>query len=51
MEDLKIFNIDLPEQGMGDVLQFSKFLINLSPLCKKIDFVIYNKLILFLKKN
>ena len=31
------------EQGIGDVLQFSKFLINLSPLCKKIDFVLYKR--------
>ena len=39
------------EQGMGDVLQFSKFLINLSPLCKKIDFVIYDKLLPLFKKE
>tara|TARA_B100001057_G_scaffold225800_1_gene226197 strand:+ start:816 stop:2540 length:1725 start_codon:yes stop_codon:yes gene_type:complete len=39
------------EQGMGDVLQFSKFLIDLSPLCKKIDFLIYKKLIPIFKKK
>ncbi|WP_440923134.1 hypothetical protein [Candidatus Pelagibacter sp.] len=39
------------EQGMGDVLQFSKFLINLSPLCKKIDFLVYSKLLPLFKKN
>ena len=39
------------EQGMGDVLQFSKFLINLSPQCKKIDFVVYDKLLPLFKKN
>ena len=39
------------EQGMGDVVQFSKFLISLSPLCKKIDFVIYDKLLPLFKKN
>ncbi len=39
------------EQGMGDIIQFSKFLINLSPLCKKIDFVIYDKLLPIFKKN
>ena len=31
------------EQGMGDIIQFSKFLINLSLLCKKIDFVLYKR--------
>lgn len=39
------------EQGMGDVLQFSKFLINLSPLSKKIDFVIFDKLLPIFKKK
>ncbi len=39
------------EQGIGDVLQFSKFLINLSPLCKKIDFCLYDKLIPIYKKK
>ena len=39
------------EQGMGDIIQFSKFLINLSPLCKKIDFVLYDKLLSIFKKN
>ena len=39
------------EQGMGDIIQFSKFLINLSPLCKKIDFVIYDKLLPIFKEN
>ena len=33
------------EQGMGDVIQFSKFLINLSTKCKKIDFIPYDKLL------
>ena len=36
---------------MGDVLQFSKFLKNLSPLSKKIDFVIYDKLLPIFKKK
>ena len=36
---------------MGDVIQFSKFLINLSPLCKKIDFVLYDKLLPIFKKK
>ena len=35
---------------MGDIIQFSKFLINLSPLCKKIDFVLYDKLLSIFKK-
>ena len=49
-ENLKDSNILVTsEQGMGDILQFSKFLINLSPLCKKIDFVLYDKLLPFLK--
>ena len=39
------------EQGMGDILQFSKFLINLSSLSKKIDFVIYDKLLPVFKSN
>ena len=39
------------EQGMGDVIQFSKFLINLSPLCKKIDFILYDKLLPIFKKK
>ena len=39
------------EQGMGDVIQFSKFLINLSPLCKKIDFIPFNKLLPIFKKK
>ena len=39
------------EQGMGDVIQFSKFLINLSPLCKEIDFVVYDKLLPIFKKK
>tara|TARA_B100000886_G_scaffold193950_1_gene133618 strand:+ start:895 stop:2622 length:1728 start_codon:yes stop_codon:yes gene_type:complete len=39
------------EQGMGDVLQFSKFLISLSPLCKKIDFLVYGKLLSIFKKK
>ncbi len=39
------------EQGMGDVVQFSKFLINLSPICKKIDFVIFDKLSSIFKKK
>ena len=46
-EDLKDSNILVTcEQGLGDVLQFSKFLFNLSPLCKKIDFLLYDKLCL-----
>ncbi|MDC2997812.1 hypothetical protein OAY51_04365 [Candidatus Pelagibacter sp.] len=39
------------EQGMGDIIQFSKFLINLSPLCKRIDFVLYDKLLPIFKKK
>ncbi len=39
------------EQGMGDIIQFSKFLINLSPFCKKIDFVLYDKLLPIFKKK
>ncbi len=39
------------EQGMGDVLQFSKFLMNLSPFCKKIDFLLYDKLLPVFKKK
>ncbi len=39
------------EQGMGDIIQFSKFLINLSPMCKKIDFVLYDKLLPIFKKK
>ena len=39
------------EQGMGDVIQFSKFLINLSPLCKKIDFILFDKLLPIFKKK
>jgi len=39
------------EQGMGDIIQFSKFLINLSPLCKKIDFILYDKLLPIFKKK
>ena len=39
------------EQGLGDVLQFSKFLLNLSPLCKKIDFLLFDKLIPIYKKK
>ncbi len=39
------------EQGMGDILQFSKFLINLSFISKKIDFVIFDKLLPVFKSN
>ena len=39
------------EQGMGDIIQFSKFLINLSPLCKKIDFIPFDKLLPIFKKE
>lgn len=39
------------EQGLGDVLQFSKFLFDLSPICKKIDFLLYDKLIPIYKKK
>ncbi len=39
------------EQGMGDILQFSKFLINLSSSSKKIDFVIFDKLLPIFKSN
>ncbi len=51
-EDLKDSKILVTcEQGMGDVLQFSKFLINLSSLAKKIDFLLYDKLIPIFKKE
>ncbi len=39
------------EQGMGDIIQFSKFLINLSPLCKKVDFIPFDKLLPIFKKE
>ena len=39
------------EQGMGDIIQFSKFLINLSPLCKKVDFILYDKLLPIFKRK
>ena len=39
------------EQGLGDIIQFSKFLINLSPLCKKIDFIPFDKLLPIFKKE
>ncbi len=41
----------ISEQGMGDAIQFSKFLINLSPLCKKIDFILPDKLLPIFKKK
>ena len=51
-EDLKNSTILVTsEQGMGDIIQFSKFLINLSPFCKKIDFVLYDKLLPIFKKK
>ncbi len=51
-ENLKDSNILVTsEQGMGDVVQFSKFLINLSPICKKIDFLIFDKLSAIFKKK
>ena len=51
-ENLKDLNILVTsEQGMGDVIQFSKFLINLSPLCKKIDFIPFDKLLPIFKKK
>ena len=44
-ENLKDSNILVTsEQGLGDVIQFSKFLINLSPLCKNIDFIPFDNL-------
>ena len=39
------------EQGMGDIIQFSKFLINLSTICKKIDFILYDKLLPIFKRK
>ena len=39
------------EQGMGDVIQFSRFLISLSPLCKEIDFITYDKLLPIFKNQ
>ncbi len=51
-ENLKNSNILVTsEQGMGDVIQFSKFLINLSPLCKGIDFIPFDKLLPIFKKK
>ena len=51
-EDLKDLSILVTcEQGLGDILQFSKFLMNLSPMCKKIDFLLYDKLIPIYKKK
>ena len=51
-EDLKDSNILVTcEQGLGDVLQFSKFLFNLSPISKRIDFVLYDKLVPIYKKE
>ena len=51
-EDLKDSNILVTcEQGLGDVLQFSKFLFNLSPMCKRIDFWLYDKLIPIYQKK
>ena len=51
-ENLKDLSILVTcEQGLGDILQFSKFLMNLSPMCKKIDFLLYDKLIPIYKKK
>ena len=51
-QNIKIHQILVTcEQGMGDILQFSKFLTNLSPLCKKIDFLLYDKLLPIFKKK
>ena len=51
-EDLKDSNILVTcEQGLGDVLQFSKFLFNLSPISKRIDFILYDKLVPIFKKK
>tara|TARA_B100001057_G_scaffold19897_1_gene18457 strand:- start:68 stop:1795 length:1728 start_codon:yes stop_codon:yes gene_type:complete len=51
-EDLKDSTILVTsEQGMGDIIQFSKFLINLSPICKKIDFLLFDKLLPIFKKQ
>ncbi len=51
-EDLKDSNILVTcEQGLGDVLQFSKFLFNLSTMCKRIDFLLYDKLIPIYQKK
>ncbi len=51
-EDLKDSNILVTcEQGLGDVLQFSKFLFNLSPMCKSIDFLLYDKLVPIYQKK
>ena len=33
------------EQGIGDAIQFSKYLINLNKMCKNVDFIINNSLI------
>jgi len=41
----------ISEQGVGDVLQFSKFLLKLSPMCKKIDFILFDKLLPIYKKK
>ena len=51
-EDLKDSTILVTsEQGMGDIIQFSKFLINLSPICKKIDFLLFDKLLPIFKNQ
>ena len=51
-ENLKDSNILVTsEQGLGDVIQFSKFLINLSPLCKNIDFIPFDNLLPIFKKK
>tara|TARA_B100001057_G_scaffold398284_1_gene408762 strand:- start:501 stop:2225 length:1725 start_codon:yes stop_codon:yes gene_type:complete len=51
-ENLKDLSILVTcEQGLGDILQFSKFLINLSPMCKKIDFLLYDKLVPIYQKK
>ena len=39
------------EQGIGDAIQFSKYLFALSKKCKIIDFVLDDKLYLIFKKN
>ena len=39
------------EQGVGDAIQFSKYLFPLSKICKEIDFVVSDKLYPLFKKN
>jgi len=39
------------EQGIGDAIQFSKYLFALSKICREIDFIVDDKLFPLFKKN